>query len=54
MEQINLVQGKGGQGTSVAACAVALQAAGEGRRVRLDGHDRAVLAAILGRTGDGP
>ena len=54
MEQINLVQGKGGQGTSVAACAVAVQAAGEGRRVRLDGHDRATLVAILGRSGDGP
>lgn len=54
MEQINLVQGKGGQGTSVAACAVAVQATGEGRLVRLDGHDRAMLAAILGRSGDGP
>jgi hypothetical protein len=47
-------EGKGGQGTSVAACAVALKAAGEGRRVRLDGHDRAMLAAILGRSGGGP
>ena len=54
MEQINLVQGKGGQGTSVAACAVALKAAEQGRRVRLDGHDRAMLAAILSRSGDGP
>ncbi len=54
MEQINLVQGKGGQGTSVTACAVALKAAGEGRRVRLDGHDRTMLAAIFGRSGEGP
>jgi MinD superfamily P-loop ATPase len=54
VEQINLVQGKGGQGTSVVACAVALKAAGAGRAVRLDGHDRAVLAAIVGRHGDGP
>jgi MinD superfamily P-loop ATPase len=54
VEQINLVQGKGGQGTSVAACAVALKAAGEGRLVRLDGQDRATLAAILGRHSDGP
>ena len=44
MEQINLIQAKGGQGTSVTACAVALAAAGAGRYVRLDGHDR----------GDGP
>jgi Fic/DOC family protein len=41
MNQINLIQAKGGQGTSVTACAVALRAAGEGRTVRLDGHDRA-------------
>jgi hypothetical protein len=54
MEQINLIGAKGGQGTSVAACAVALKAAGKGRLVRLDGHDRATLAAILGRHGDGP
>jgi hypothetical protein len=54
MEQINFIQGKGGQGTSVTACAVALRAAGEGRTVRLDGHDRDSLAAILGTTGDGP
>ena len=54
MEQINLIGAKGGQGTSVAACAVALKAAGEGRLVRLDSHDRAMLAAILGRPGDGP
>jgi hypothetical protein len=54
MHQINLIQAKGGQGTSVTACAVALQAAQEGRHVRLDGHDRATLAAILGMCGDGP
>jgi hypothetical protein len=54
MEQINLVQAKGGQGTSVAACAVALRAAGDGRHVRLDGHDRGELAAVLGIAGDGP
>jgi hypothetical protein len=54
MEQINLVQAKGGQGTSVAACAVALRAAGDGRHVRLDGHDRGELAAVLGIRGDGP
>jgi len=54
MDQINLIQAKGGQGTSVIACAVALRAAGEGRTVRLDGHDRDSLAAILGTTGDGP
>jgi hypothetical protein len=54
MDQINLIQAKGGQGTSVTACAVALRAAGEGRTVRLDGHDRDSLAAILGMTGDGP
>lgn len=54
MEQINLVQSKGGQGTSVLACAVAVRAAGEGRSVRLDGHDRTTLAAILGARGDGP
>jgi hypothetical protein len=54
MEQINLIHGKGGQGTSVTACAVALRAAGEGRRVRLDGHDRGMLAAILGTYGEGP
>ena len=53
MDQINLIQAKGGQGTSVTACAVALRAAGEGRTVRLDGHDRDSLAAILGMTGDG-
>ena len=28
--------------------------AGNGDRVRLDGHDRATLAAILGTRGDGP
>jgi hypothetical protein len=38
----------------VAACAVAVKAAGSGRRVRLDGHDRAMLAASFGRHGDGP
>jgi hypothetical protein len=54
MNQINLIQAKGGQGTSVTACAVALRAAGEGRTVRLDGHDRDSLAAILGTPGDGP
>jgi hypothetical protein len=54
VEQINLVQAKGGQGTSVTACAVAVAAAAKGRRVRLDGHDRATLAAILGTYGDGP
>jgi hypothetical protein len=54
MDQINLIQAKGGQGTSVTACAVALRAAGEGRTVRLDGPDRDSLAAILGLTGDGP
>jgi len=54
MEQINLIQAKGGQGTSVTACAVALRAAGEGWHVRLDGHDRSTLAAILGARGDGP
>jgi hypothetical protein len=54
MDQINLIQAKGGQGTSVTACAVALRAAGEGRTVRLDGHDRDSLAAILGTPGDGP
>lgn len=54
MGQINLVQGKGRQGTSVVACAVALQAAGEACQVRLDGHDRVALAAILGARGDGP
>jgi len=53
MEQINLVQAKGGQGTSVTACAVALKAAEEGRQVRLDGRDRATLTAILGAYGDG-
>jgi hypothetical protein len=53
MRQINFMQAKGGQGTSVAACAVALRAAGEGWQVRLDGHDRSTLAAILGRHGDG-
>jgi hypothetical protein len=54
MEQINFVQSKGGQGTSVVACAVAVRAAEQGREVRLDGHDRPTLAAILGVTGDGP
>lgn len=54
MDQINLIQAKGGQGTSVTACAVALRAAGEGRTVRLDGHDRDSLFAILGTTGEGP
>jgi hypothetical protein len=53
MEQINLIQAKGGQGTSVTACAVALEAAGEGWHVRLDGRDRGELAAILGIAGDG-
>jgi len=55
MDQINLIQAKGRQGTSaVTACAVARRAAGEGRTVRLDGHDRDSLAAILGTTGDRP
>ncbi len=54
MDQINLIHAKGGQGTSVTACAVALQAATDGWRVRLDGHDRDELAAILGMVGDGP
>jgi hypothetical protein len=54
MQQINLIQAKGGQGTSVVACAVALRAAGEGWHIRLDGRDRGELAAILGMGGDGP
>ena len=54
MDQINLIQAKGGQGTSATACADALRAAAEGRTVRLDGHDRDSLAAILGMIGDGP
>ena len=54
MDQINLIQAKGGQGTSVTACAIALHAAAEGHRVRLDGHDRDALAAIMGVHGDGP
>ena len=54
MDQINLIQAKGGQGTSVTACAVARRAAGAGRTVRLDGHDRTTLAAILGTYGDSP
>lgn len=54
MVQINLTQAKGGQGTSVTACAVAVAAAAQGRRVRLDGTDRTILAAILGTHGDGP
>jgi len=54
MEQINLMQAKGGQGTSVLACSLALAAAGEGRYVRLDGQDRGELAAVLGVRGDGP
>ncbi len=54
MDQIDLIHAKGGQGTSVTACGLALQAAGDGWRVRLDGHDRDELAAILGMTGDGP
>lgn len=54
MERINLMQSKGGQGTSVTACAVAVAAAVDGRRVRLDGDDRVTLAAILGTHGDGP
>jgi hypothetical protein len=37
----------------VTACAVAVRAVGEGRTVRLDGHDRRCLDAILGMTGDG-
>lgn len=49
MERINLIQAKGGQGTSVTACVVALAAAERGLRVRLDGEDRDVLEAILGR-----
>ena len=53
MQQINLIQAKGGQGTSVTACGVALRAAGEGLQVRLDGHDQTTLAAILGAHGDG-
>ena len=54
MEQINLIQAKGGQGTSVTTCALALWAAGEGLTVRLDGQDRSTLAAILGMPDDGP
>lgn len=54
MDQINLIHAKGGQGTSVTACALALQAARDGRRVRLDGHGRGELAAILGIGSDGP
>ena len=52
--QINFIQAKGGQGTSVTTGAVALHAAHGGWQVRLDGHDRATLAAILGVSGDGP
>ena len=48
MERINFMSAKGGQGTSVTACAVALAAAGRGLRVRLDGEDRDALEAILG------
>jgi hypothetical protein len=48
MERINLTSAKGGQGTSVTACAVALAAAGRGLRVRLDGEDPDALEAILG------
>lgn len=47
MERINLMQVKGGQGTSVTACAVAMAAAGRGLQVRLDGEDRDALEAIL-------
>ena len=54
MMQINLLQAKDGQGTSVTACAVALHAAKEGWQVRLDGHDRHTLAAIIAARGDGP
>jgi hypothetical protein len=54
MEQINLIQAKGGQGTSVTACGIAVQAARDGWHVRLEGHDRDALAAILGTGGDGP
>jgi hypothetical protein len=54
MFQIDFVQAKGGQGTSVTACAVALHAAWEGWQVRLDGHDRDTLAAILAAGGGGP
>ena len=53
MRQINLIQAKGGQGTSVIACAVALRAAGEGWQVRLDGQDPDTLAAILGTGNEG-
>ncbi len=52
MRQINLIQGKGGQGTSVTACAVALRAALHGMQVRLDGHDRTSLADVLDVHGD--
>ena len=48
MERINFVSAKGGQGTSVVACAVAVAAAGRGLRVRLDGEERDALEAILG------
>jgi hypothetical protein len=48
MERINLTSAKGGQGTSVVACAVALAAAGRGLRIHLDGEDRDALEAILG------
>jgi hypothetical protein len=48
MKRIDLTGAKGGQGTSVVACAVALAAAGRGLRVRLDGEERDALEAILG------
>jgi hypothetical protein len=48
VERINLTSAKGGQGTSVVACALALAAAGRGLRVRLEGEDRDALEAILG------
>jgi hypothetical protein len=54
MDPIDVIQAEGGQGTSVTASALALRAAGEGRTVRLDGHDRDSLAAMLGMTGGGP
>jgi hypothetical protein len=53
VERINFTSAKGGQGTSVTACAVALAAAGRGLRVGLDGEDRDALEAILGMGGGG-
>lgn len=55
MERINFVQVKGGQGTSVTACAVGLAGAVRGRRVLLGGEDGDALEAILGTPpGGGP